>query len=444
MAHRLLHRFALLSAALVLAWTASPGRAVAGGEGEKLDAVHHQADSRYLDFAPFGKLELPRIFVVRRADGSLGLDVFRSTTSAIAHGYVVVGDAAHGVPSEGGHQGEPAVGTTPARDTLHAAADSTVAGTDTSHVAAVESHAATEAPEASVEGEHASVLEAEIGPADGHVVIDLSITKHLFFAWLGMLIVLGLILPVAGRYRRGVGRDTAPRGLLQNLIESLVLFVRDDVVRPALGDKTDRYLPYLLTAFFFILTCNLLGLVPFGATATSNIMVTAVLATFTFIVTQLGGTKDYWKHILWPPGVPAFVKPILIPVEILGLFTKPFALAVRLFANMTAGHLVILSLIGLIFAFTDMMGEGVGLGVSPVAVGFALFIYVLELLVSFIQAYVFTMLSALFIGMAVAEHEHHHEPHDAHHEGAASAHELPAAHGHGTEIGQHGAVAQPA
>ena len=195
-----------------------------------------------------------------------------------------------------------------------------------------------------------------------------------------------------------------------------ISFVRNDIAKPNLGDKTDKYLPYLLTAFFFILTCNLLGLVPFGATATSNLMVTVVLATFTFILTQLGGTKDYWMHILWPPGIPTFVKPILMPVEILGILTKPIALAIRLFANMTAGHLVILSLIGLIFSFANIFGPGAGYGVAPVSIAFALFIYLLELLVSFIQAYVFTMLSALFIGMAVAEHHHDHdEAHGDHH-----------------------------
>lgn len=223
-----------------------------------------------------------------------------------------------------------------------------------------------------------------------------------------MLIVWLLFTRVARMYKAGIGRETAPRGLLQNMLETLVLLVRDDIARPAIGAKADRYLPYLLSAFFFILTCNLLGLVPFGATATSNLMVTAVLAVFTFVLTQVGGTKDYWMHILWPPGVPTFVKPILIPVEIMGIFTKPFALAIRLFANMTAGHLVILSLIGLIFSFANLFGDGAGYGVAPVSVAFALFIYLLELLVSFIQAYVFTMLSALFIGMAVEEHDHGH------------------------------------
>jgi F-type H+-transporting ATPase subunit a len=144
-----------------------------------------------------------------------------------------------------------------------------------------------------------------------------------------------------------------------------------------------------------------------------------VLAFFTFVITQLGGTKDYWMHIFWPPGIPTFVKPILMPVELLGIFTKPIALAIRLFANMTAGHLVILSLIGLIFSFAKLFGAGAGFGVAPVSVAFALFVYMLELLVSFIQAYVFTMLSSLFIGMAIQDHHHDHD--EAHHDAAAHA-----------------------
>jgi len=331
-------------------------------EEEVLDPVHHNSDAHYIDFSPFPKLELPRIFIVRDASGALGLDVYGSTTSAIASGkYEAV------MP----------------------------------------------------EGEHGSVLDAEMEAASGRIVLDLSVTKHLVFAWLGALIVLFIFISLARTYRRGPGRETAPKGIFQNMMEALIMFVRDEIARPILENKTDRYLPYLLTAFFFILTCNLLGLIPFGATATSNLMVTAVLASFTFIITQLGGTKDYWKHIFWPPDAPVFVKFILMPVEILGLFTKPFALAVRLFANMTAGHLVILSLIGLIFAFSNLFGPAVGYGVAPISVAFALFINLLEILVACIQAYVFTMLSALFIGMAVAEHEHaehdskHHDAHEA-------------------------------
>ena len=330
-----------------------------------MNPIHHVTDGYVLDFEPFGEVELPRIFVVRRADGRLGVDVYGSTHAACASGeYVPATAEAH----------EPA------------------------------------GMEEGAEEAGAECLEAELAPAAGRLIADLSISRHLVFAWIGALIVLLIFVSLARRYERGVGRDTAPRGAFQNLFETLIVFVRDDIARPNLGDKYRRYLPYLLTIFFFILTCNLLGLVPFGMTATSNIAITGVLAAFTFILTQLGGTKDYWKHIFWPPGVPTLVKPILIPVEILGLFTKPFALAIRLFANMTAGHLVILSLIGLIFTFGSLFGAGAGYGVAPVSVAFSLFIYLLELLVAFIQAYIFTMLSALFIGMAVEEH--HHEGHE--------------------------------
>ncbi len=320
-----------------------------GGE-EKLDPVHHNSDAIYLDFEPFGKLELPRIFLVRRADGAMGLDWFLSTRAAM-------------------------------------------------NIGGYEAYLA--------EGIHGTYLDAEmVPPLNAEVIIDFSITKHLVFAWISMLIVLSIFISIANRYKKGVGRDTAPKGILQNMMEMLVMFVRDDIARPNLGAKADRYLPYLLTVFFFILTCNLIGLIPYSSTATSNLMITGVLAAFTFVITQFGGTRDHWKHIFWPPGVPVMVKPILIPVELMGLFMKPFALAIRLFANMTAGHLVILSLIGLIFTFGELVGPIGGYSVAPVSVAFSLFISLLELLIAFIQAYVFTMLSALFIGMAVEEHHH--------------------------------------
>ncbi|NQV74224.1 F0F1 ATP synthase subunit A [bacterium] len=381
-----------------LAFMAMPPVVVASEEGEDFDALHHSANAYYLDFSPFPKVELPRIFVVQYEDGSYGLELFRSTTSAIRNGHYTV-------------------------EVLHeeSGADSTATE---SHSTATELGAAT--TDETLDDDAAiplSELEGHLlAPAGGHIVLDLSISRHLFFAWLSMGIVLFIMIRLAGMYKRGIGRDTAPRGLFQNLFETLIMFVRDDIARPNLGDKSDKYLPYLLTAFFFILTSNLLGLMPFGATATSNLMVTVVLACFTFVITQLGGTKDYWMHIFWPPGIPTFVKPILMPVELLGIFTKPIALAIRLFANMTAGHLVILSLIGLIFSFANLFGSGAGFGVAPVSVAFALFVYLLELLVSFIQAYVFTMLSALFISMAIQEHHHDHD--EAHHESS----EHPAAH----------------
>jgi F-type H+-transporting ATPase subunit a len=274
---------------------------------------------------------------------------------------------------------------------------------------------------------HAGVL---LEPVQGELLVDLSITRHLVFIWLGALIVFLIFRAVARRYEKGIGRETAPRGVFHNLFESLVIFVRDEIARPNLGDKTDRFLPYLLTAFFLIYTCNLLGLVPFGSTATSNISVTAVLATFTFVITQVSANREHWSHLFGPPGTPLLVRVILFPVEFLGLFTKPIALAIRLFANMTAGHLVILSLIGLIFLFSELFGPVAGYGISVVSIGFAFCIFLLELLVATIQAYIFTMLSALFIGMAVADHDHHHEDHEAaaHREpGAETAELAPAA-----------------
>jgi len=355
--------------------------------GEEFDPVHHVADGYYLDLEPFGKLELPRIFLVRRNDGSFDLEAFLSTSAALRSGrFLVEADPEN------------------AEDTVLGASP-----TEPFEVREEDVRVGSPAEHAETLFVGSMYLESELVPANGSILIDFSVSRHLVFAILGALVVLVVFTRLAGRYRRGVGRDTAPRGVFQNMMETLIVFVRDEIAKPNLGDRYERYLPYLLTAFFFILTCNLMGLVPFGATATSNLMVTAVLAGITFAMTQFSGSRDHWRHIFWPPGVPTFVKPILIPVEILGLFTKPIALAIRLFANMTAGHLVILSLIGLIFSFTQMFGDGVGWGVTPVSLAFSLFIYLLELLVSFIQAYIFTMLSALFIGMAMAEHPHTHE-----------------------------------
>jgi len=400
-------RLLVMMTVLALPWSFSPAQAryvfqqEHGEEVEKLDPVHHNSDAYYLDFEPFGKVELPRIFLIRDAEGALDLEVFGSTKSALSSGHFQAVSAEDERGKRLDSEIEAAEG-----DLGLDIFGSTESALDSGHSETV-----------STEFEHGTYLDAEIEAAVGsHILVDFSITRHLAFAWLTMLIVLFVFLRLAGIYRRGIGRVTEPRGIFQNMMETLVLFVRDEIARPNIGPKADRYVPYLLTAFFFILTSNLLGLIPFAATATSNLMVTAVLAMFTFFITQMGGTKDYWKHIFWPPGIPTMVKPILMPVEVLGLFTKPFALAIRLFANMTAGHLVILSLIGLIFAFTNLFGPGAGYGVAPVSVAFALFIYILELLVAFIQAYVFTMLSALFIGMAVVEHEHHHD--DQHEAGA--------------------------
>ncbi len=376
--------------ALVMVGTIAPAHA-AGEDGE-FDAIGHTMDGNYLDFSPFGKVELPRIFLVRKADGSIGLDVYGSTKQALLTGdYVMASSYADEAHAEDGYgdaeesaYGEAGYGDAPADE-------------------------ATATQEAISKGKH---LYGGLTRAKGDVIVDFSITRHLLFAWLAILILCLLFIPMAGKYKQGIGRTEAPRGKKMNMLETLVLYIRDEVARPNLGEKTDKFLPYLLTIFFFILTCNLLGLIPFGATATANITTTAVLAIFTFIVTQFAGTKDYWMHVFNPPGIPWFVKPIMIPIEFLGLFIKPFALAIRLFANMTAGHLVILNLIGLIFAIRAILGDGAGWGTAVPSYFLTVFIYGLEVLVAFIQAYVFTILSALFIGMAAAEHEHHgHEPH---------------------------------
>ena len=337
---------------------------------EELDAVHHVADGYYLDFTPGPKIELPRILLIRDEQGSLKLEAFASTTSAMASGryHVVFEDQA----------------------------------ADDEHAAAAASG-------------HDSPLDGTLVRNAGHVVIDLSITRHLVFVWIVSIIVLVLFTWLARRYTRGVGRETAPRGRTQNMLEALITYVRDEIAVPNIGEKAHRYVPFLLSLWFFILFANLFGLIPLSSTSTANITITGVLALFTFVVTQASGKKDYWAHIFWPPGIPAYVKPILVPIEFLGIFIKPFVLAVRLFANMTAGHLVILSLLGLGFTLRAVYGTTGGYIGAGAGVLFALFIYLIELLVAFLQAYIFVMLSALYIGAAVEEHDHHHdEPHATH------------------------------
>lgn len=402
-----LRRFARLTSALALLAVLAVPTAQAA-EGDELDALGHALDNYYLDFAPFGKIELPRWLLVRDAEGALRFEFFGSTKALLESGlYRLVTDQP--VPLEEAEP-QPGAGEPPRLDD------------------------ATTVQEVLPAGGYVNYFYYPIERIEGRAVVDFSPTRHLTFSILISAILLLLFLPTGARYRKGVGRTEAPRGPLQNAVETIVVYIRDDVARPNLGDKADRFLPYLLTAFFFILACNLFGLVPWGGSATGNITVTAVLAGFTFVITQFAGTKDYWKHVFWPPGVPVFVKPILIPVEILGLFTKPFALAVRLFANMVAGKLVILNLVGLIFFVAALFGTGAGFGAAVPSVLMTLFIYILKVLVAFIQAYVFTILSALFIGMAAAEHHHEHHDDDIYHDGThRKAVELsaPLVHGNG-------------
>jgi len=226
-------------------------------------------------------------------------------------------------------------------------------------------------------------------------VYDFSLTKNATQVVISLLVLVFLLTSVAKKYKRGTGVNQAPKGW-QNALEPVITFVRDDVAKPNLGDRTDKYLPFLLTIFFFILINNIFGLIPGAANVSGNIAFTFVLGIISFIIILFSTNKHFWKHIFWPP-VPHGVKPILIPVEILGVFTKPFALIIRLFANMLAGHIIILSFVCLIFIM-GAMKLALGWGTSPLFVGLAVFIYLLEVLVAFIQAYIFTNLSAVFIG----------------------------------------------
>ncbi len=236
-------------------------------------------------------------------------------------------------------------------------------------------------------------------------LIDISITKNVVALFFGAFVILFLFISVARTYTRRKGQ--APTGL-QNFIEPIILFIRDDIAKDSIGHKYEKYMPYLLTIFFFILINNLLGLVPIipgGANLTGNISITLVLALFTFVITTASANKNYWIHIFNMPGVPWWLKfplPLMPLVEIMGVFTKPFVLMVRLFANITAGHIVILGFMSMIFIFGEI-SPAAGYGVSIVSAAFSLFLSLLEILVAFIQAYVFTLLSALYFGMAMEE-----------------------------------------
>jgi F-type H+-transporting ATPase subunit a len=230
-------------------------------------------------------------------------------------------------------------------------------------------------------------------------VYDLSITKNVVQMFIALTLLVVLMLSIAAKYKKGQGVTSAPKGW-QNAIEPVITFVRDEVAKPNLGGKYKKYLPYLLTVFFFILINNLFGLLPGSANVTGNIAFTVVLGVISFFVILFSTNKHFWGHIFWFPGVPTPVRIfIMLPVELLGVFTKPFALIVRLFANMVAGHIIILSFITLIFIFGEMSGIA-GWGFSPLSVGFAVFIYLIEIMVAFIQAFIFTNLTAVFIGQA--------------------------------------------
>ena len=253
-------------------------------------------------------------------------------------------------------------------------------------------------------------LENNIKAPAGLPVYDFSITKVVFAVLLSCFLLILIFVSVANAYRRNV--DKAPSGL-QSLMEPLIIFIRDDIAKSSIGEKKyEKFMPFLLTVFFFIFFNNLFGLIPFfpgGANVTGNIAVTLVMAVFTFVLTTINGNKHYWVDIINTPGVPWWLKlpvPLMPIVEIIGIITKPFVLMIRLFANITAGHIIGLGFVSLIFIF-GAISAALGLGVSVVSVAFMVFMNLLELLVAFIQAYVFTLLSALYFGLATVEPEHH-------------------------------------
>lgn len=230
-------------------------------------------------------------------------------------------------------------------------------------------------------------------------VYDLSITKNVVQMFIALTLLVVVMLNIAAKYKKGQGVTSAPKGW-QNAIEPVITLIRDEVAKPNLGGKYKKYLSYLLTVFFFILINNLFGLLPGSANVTGNIAFTVVLGVISFFVILFSTNKHFWGHIFWFPGVPTPIRIfIMLPVELLGVFTKPFALIVRLFANMVAGHIIILSFITLIFIFGEMNGIA-GWGFSPLSIGFAVFIYLIEIMVAFIQAFIFTNLTAVFIGQA--------------------------------------------
>ena len=262
------------------------------------------------------------------------------------------------------------------------------------------------------------IIEGKIKIVDAKEAVDLeaskalwdfSITKNVASLFVSVFILLTVLLTAAGAYKK-TGITSAPKGV-QSFMEPIVLFVRDEVAIPNIGKKKfAKYMPFLLTIFFLVLVNNFLGLVPFfpgGANVSGNIAFTMTLAVCVFVVVNLSANKNYWEHIFWMPGMHWSMKLFLAPIELIGVFTKPISLMIRLFANITAGHILVLSLICLIFIFKTVYA-------SAIAVPFAVFIGMIELLVAFLQAYIFTMLSAMYIGMATEEHHHEAHEHEGH------------------------------
>jgi len=271
------------------------------------------------------------------------------------------------------------------------------------------------------EGVHKGHLVEVTATGEVSPQLDISITKNVMAIIFSSILICFIFISIANRYKKH--SLEAPKGL-QSWIEPLILFVRDDIAKPCIGEERYiKFMPFLLTVFFFIFINNLMGLVPFlpgGANVTGNISVTLTLAVITFLITTFSSNKGYWGHIFNTPGVPWWLKipiPLMPIVELMGVLTKPIVLMIRLFANITAGHIIALGFVSLIFIFGNKFGPYAGYGASVLSVTFMIFMAFLEILVAFIQAYVFTMLSAIYFGMAKVEHHHeHNEKHELSHQ----------------------------
>ena len=275
------------------------------------------------------------------------------------------------------------------------------------HIEEAEHHHTTyEGFKLAEEGEANEGKIVELNPATGEWErpLDLSLTKNAVGLFLNSIILICIVMYCANWYKKKKPEDTAPKGFV-GLIEMMVSMVYNDIIKANIPQHVQRYSGYLLCAFFFIFLTNLIGLIPGSANLTGNIAITCILAWCTFLFTNIGGNKEYWKEIFWADGMPTWLKPIMAVIEFFGLFTKPVALMIRLFANIMAGHAALLALIGVIF-ITAQIGAVINGIMTPLAVFFAIFLDCLELLVAFIQAYVFTMLSAVFIGLSVPKHHH--------------------------------------
>ena len=383
---RLTKGFSALLLALGLFGTAQASGTEGGKPNPGEFIIHHIADAHDIHLWGDGPtaLHIP-LPIIAYVPGH-GVDVF-SSAHLMHHGEDHVDESDHGMgdPAHTGHEGHE-------HEADHGHGDGTY-------------HSGSTHLTYHLDGN--GVLHAEDHDGAAAQIYDLSISKRVFGMFLVIFLMLLVFPRVGSAYKKRKGQ--APKGL-QNALEPLILFIRDEVAVPSIGEKkAGRYLPFLLTVFFFIFFCNLLGLIPFigGFNVTGTVGVTLTLATFVFIITTVSGNKHYWGHILWPPGVPLPIKFILVPVEVVGILLKPTVLMIRLTANIGAGHIIILALTFLVFIIRDYgqhVAAGVGTGIFSVA--FMIFMYFIELLVAFLQAYVFTLLAALYFGDATQEAHH--------------------------------------